>query len=86
MGKKRMQRALLQASRPENAELVEKAIRLSGRDDAKILLPAAKCGTPKSNNAVIPGNNKMSETKGKHVHTRSRVLRTKKRKIFRYIK
>lgn len=36
---KRMQRALLQASRPENRELVAKAIKLSGRNDAKSLLP-----------------------------------------------
>ena len=36
---KRMQRALLQATRPENFELVKKAIRLSGREDAKQLLP-----------------------------------------------
>ena len=36
---KRMQRALLQASRPENRELVARAIKLSGRNDAKSLLP-----------------------------------------------
>ena len=36
---KRMQRALLQATRPENRALVEKALRLSGRNDAKVLLP-----------------------------------------------
>ena len=36
---KRMQRALLQATRPENFELVKKAIKLSGREDAKTLLP-----------------------------------------------
>ena len=34
-----MQRALLQATRPENFELVKKAIKLSGREDAKTLLP-----------------------------------------------
>ena len=34
-----MQRALLQATRPENKELVQKAIRLSKRQDAKNLLP-----------------------------------------------
>ena len=36
---KKMQRALLQSSRPENREIVEKAIRLSGRRDAMCLLP-----------------------------------------------
>ena len=36
---KKMQRALLQAARPENREIVEKAIRLSGRRDAMCLLP-----------------------------------------------
>ena len=36
---KKMQRALLQSTRPENKEIVEKAIRLSGRNDAKCLLP-----------------------------------------------
>lgn len=36
---KKMQRALLQATRPENKELVQKAIRLSKRQDAKNLLP-----------------------------------------------
>ena len=35
---KRMQRALLQSTRPENAELVRKAILLSGREDAWQLL------------------------------------------------
>ncbi len=38
---KRMQRALLQATRPENRELVERAIRLSSRRDAYTLLPGA---------------------------------------------
>lgn len=36
---KKLQRALLQASRPENRPLVEKAIKLSGRTDAACLLP-----------------------------------------------
>lgn len=36
---KRMQRALLQSSRPENAELVRRAVEMSGREDAKALLP-----------------------------------------------
>lgn len=36
---KKMQRALLQAARPENREIVEKAIKLSGRRDAMCLLP-----------------------------------------------
>ncbi len=36
---KRMQRALLQATRPENRELVTRAIKLSGRKDAWQLLP-----------------------------------------------
>ena len=35
---KKMQRALLQATRPENRELVLEAIRLSGRTDARALL------------------------------------------------
>ena len=38
---KKMQRALLQSTRPENKEIVMKAIRLSGRNDAKSLLPSA---------------------------------------------
>ncbi len=36
---KLMQRALLQATRPENRELVTKAIRMSGRKEAMSLLP-----------------------------------------------
>lgn len=36
---KKMQRALLQSTRPENREIVAKAIRLSGRSDARCLLP-----------------------------------------------
>ncbi|MBO4950296.1 MAG: YgiQ family radical SAM protein [Clostridia bacterium] len=36
---KKMQRALLQTARPENREIVEKAIKLSGRRDAMCLLP-----------------------------------------------
>ncbi len=36
---KKIQRALLQSSRAENRPLVEKAIKLSGRSDAKCLLP-----------------------------------------------
>ena len=36
---KKMQRALLQSSRPENRPLVEKAIAISKRSDAKCLLP-----------------------------------------------
>lgn len=36
---KKMQRALLQSTRPENRETVMRAIRLSGRSDAKCLLP-----------------------------------------------
>ncbi len=38
---KKMQRALLQSTRPENKEIVMKAIKLSGRNDAKSLLPSA---------------------------------------------
>jgi hypothetical protein len=34
-----MQRALLQSTRPENREIVMKAIKLSGREDARCLLP-----------------------------------------------
>ena len=36
---KKMQRALLQSTRPENKEIVMKAIKLSGREDARCLLP-----------------------------------------------
>ena len=36
---KKMQRALLQSSRPENRQLVEKAIAVSKRNDARCLLP-----------------------------------------------
>jgi len=38
---KKMQRALLQSTRPENKEIVMRAIKLSGRNDAKSLLPHA---------------------------------------------
>ena len=38
---KKMQRALLQATRPENREIVMRAIKLSGRSDARSLLPSA---------------------------------------------
>ncbi len=38
---KKMQRALLQSTRPENKEIVMRAIKLSGRNDAKSLLPSA---------------------------------------------
>jgi len=38
---KKMQRALLQSTRPENKDIVMKAIKLSGRNDAKSLLPSA---------------------------------------------
>ena len=38
---KKMQRALLQSSRSENRELVLKAIRQSGRNDAKCLISGA---------------------------------------------
>lgn len=38
---KKMQRALLQSTRPENKEIVTRAINLSGRSDAKSLLPHA---------------------------------------------
>ncbi|MGN1121572.1 MAG: DUF3362 domain-containing protein, partial [Eubacteriales bacterium] len=43
---KRMQRALLQATRPENAELVRKAIALSGREDARALLGRTSGAVP----------------------------------------
>ena len=62
---KRMQRALLQASRPENAELVEKAIRLSGRDDAKILLPPQMRYSEKQQRRNT-GKEQNERTKGKH--------------------
>ena len=38
---KKMQRALLQSARAENREIVAKAIRMSGREDARCLLPRA---------------------------------------------
>ncbi len=43
---KRMQRALLQATRPENIELVKKAIALSHRKDAETLLPRSAFSAP----------------------------------------
>ncbi len=42
---KKMQRALLQSSRPENRDIVAKAIAMSGRADAKCLLPRAAQGS-----------------------------------------
>ena len=60
---KRMQRALLQSTRPENRELVEKAIRLSGRSDAKCLLPR--------------GSFKSSGTEKRSTATQKSILRTK---------
>lgn len=42
---KKMQRALLQSSRPENRDIVAKAIAMSGRTDAKCLLPRAVQGS-----------------------------------------
>ena len=43
---KKMQRALLQSTRPENKDVVMKAIQLSGRNDAKCLLPHAFGSSP----------------------------------------
>ena len=48
---KRMQRALLQSTRPENAELVRKAILLSGREDAWQLLGHRPEARDKATNA-----------------------------------
>lgn len=42
---KKMQRALLQSSRPENRDIVAKAIAMSGRSDAKCLLPRSSQGS-----------------------------------------
>ncbi len=49
---KRIQRALLQATRPENTELVKKAIQMSGREDAKELLPKSAFYSEKTGNAA----------------------------------
>ena len=71
---KKMQRALLQSTRPENKEIVEKAIRLSGRNDAKSLLPHAfgygsssRSHAPSSKNALSkrPEKKKGGVKKGK---------------------
>ena len=64
---KRMQRALLQSSRPENAELVKKAIQLSGRKDAAKLLPKRMMD---SDNSSKTGNNRAGNaSKNKKGHT-----------------
>lgn len=76
---KRMQRALLQASRPENAELVEKAIRLSGRDDAKILLPPKMRHSEKQQRRNT-GKEQNERTKGKHVQDKHQTYGRKSEK------
>ena len=61
---KRMQRALLQSTRPENAELVRKAILLSGREDAWQLLGHRPEARDKGANAK-PGGAKAYGRKDK---------------------
>ena len=61
---KRMQRALLQSTRPENAELVRKAILLSGREDAWQLLGHRPEARDKGANAK-PGGAKTYGRKDK---------------------
>ena len=71
---KKMQRALLQSTRPENREIVEKAIRLSGRRDAMCLLPhsfsqgsagKAHFASPKKSANSRPEKKKGGVKKGK---------------------
>ncbi len=64
---KRMQRALLQYNRPENRPLIEKAIALSGRNDAAPLLlgrPAKRSNDTKKASAVSQ-KNRRNTRKGK---------------------
>lgn len=60
---KRMQRALLQSSRPENRELVLKAIRLSGRKDAMCLLPKMSVSEKSSKSRTNTGKRDFSKKK-----------------------
>ncbi len=65
---KKMQRALLQATRPENKEIVMRAIKLSGRNDARSLLPHAfgyACAPEKKQGAKYGEKKKSGVKKGK---------------------
>ena len=55
---KKMQRALLQSTRAENREIIEKAIRLSGRSDAMCLLPRTSAFSRRS--SVSAASKQMS--------------------------
>ena len=71
----------LQASRPENAGLVEKAIRLSGRDDAKILLPPQMRYSEKQQRRNT-GKQQNERTKGKHVQDKCQTYGRKSEKSY----
>jgi radical SAM superfamily enzyme YgiQ (UPF0313 family) len=58
---KRMQRALLQATRPENRELVTKAIRMSGRKEAMSLLPFGQKHQEADRSKNTAGKNKSTK-------------------------
>ena len=64
---KRMQRALLQATRPENRELVTKAIRMSGRKEAMSLLPYGQksAGSDRTKPARAAKGTRNSKSGGK---------------------
>ncbi len=65
---KKMQRALLQSSRSENRDIVAKAIAISGRNDAKCLLPRVSQGS------VLASKKPMNSEKRK-----KEALNTKKK-------
>ena len=62
---KKMQRALLQSTRPENKEIVIKAIKLSGREDARCLLPHSFGYTSGQKSAAKNDRKTASKTMGK---------------------
>ncbi|MBE6682332.1 MAG: YgiQ family radical SAM protein [Ruminococcaceae bacterium] len=63
---KKMQRALLQSTRPENRDIVMKAITLSGREDARCLLPYS-FGSSQTRNHSQSGKKASSKSTKKKV-------------------
>ena len=77
---KRLQRALLQCNRPENAALVRKALRMAGREDLIGFGPSCLVrpeGTPKRENAPSNGKNGAGKRE-KSQNTPKRVEKTAK--------
>ncbi len=77
---KKMQRALLQSARAENREIIAKAIRMSGRDDAKCLLPHAfgyTRDTGTSKRSTAKSSRTASGTTAKPVKKKSGVKKGK---------